>query len=70
MKQNRYMKQTASIFNMKQIILGIFAALFCFGANAQKHTPVEIRQLAYRKLPNGQKPLGLDLDKYIATIAL
>ncbi len=54
--QNRY---------MKQIILGIFALLITVVGFSQKHTPVEIRQLAYRKLPNGQKPLGLDLDKYI-----
>lgn len=51
---------------MRQIFLFI-AILLATAANAQRHTPVEIKQLAYRKLPNGQKPLGLDLDKYITS---
>jgi len=51
---------------MRQIFLFI-AILLATAANAQRHTPVEIKQLAYRKLPTGQKPLGLDLDKYITS---
>lgn len=52
---------------MKKLLILLSAALFCFSANAQRHTPIEIKQLAYRNLPRGQKPLGLDLDKYITS---
>lgn len=58
----RYMK-----YAFYKLLFTAIAILFVGPTNAQRHTPVEIKQLAYRKLPNGQKPLGLDLDKYITS---
>lgn len=51
-----------------KLLFTALAMLFAvYGIFAQRHTPVEIKQLAFRNLPRGQKPLGLDLDKYIAS---
>lgn len=52
---------------MKKLLYAVIAILLATAASAQRHTPIEIKQLAFRKLPNGQKPLGLDLDKYITS---
>lgn len=47
--------------------MALMALLITVVGFSQRHTPIEIKQLAFRKLPNGQKPLGVDLDKYITS---